>query len=130
LSGLRALETRPAEPASVAESFLLKLLSLSGFHPSLTACAVCGMTSPTLFSSGQGGAVCSGCADLDSEPASSPTLGLLARLATGDLLDAGRIEPEDDRTRRDARAFLSGFTEYHLERRMRSLPMLARSLGP
>src|SRR5438105_6862708 len=38
LSGLRALSTRPAEPTAVAESFLLKLLSLSGFHPSLTAC--------------------------------------------------------------------------------------------
>jgi len=42
LAGLRALDTEPAAPDAVAESFLLKLLSLSGFHPSLTACAVCG----------------------------------------------------------------------------------------
>jgi hypothetical protein len=34
LSGLRALDARPGDPAAVAESFLLKLLSLSGFHPS------------------------------------------------------------------------------------------------
>ena len=33
---------RPADPAAVTESFVLKLLSLSGFHPALTACAVCG----------------------------------------------------------------------------------------
>src|SRR4029450_3001345 len=31
LSGLRSLETRPSDPAAVAESFLLKLLSISGF---------------------------------------------------------------------------------------------------
>jgi DNA repair protein RecO len=42
LSGLRALDAKPADPAAVTESFLLKLLSLSGFHPALTACAVCG----------------------------------------------------------------------------------------
>ena len=33
LTGLRALDERPADPAAVAESFLLKLLSLSGFTP-------------------------------------------------------------------------------------------------
>src|SRR6266545_5766074 len=32
LSGLRALETLPRDGAAVAECFLLKLLSLSGFH--------------------------------------------------------------------------------------------------
>jgi len=42
LQGLRALDAAPADPYAVAESFLLKLLSLSGFHPALTACAGCG----------------------------------------------------------------------------------------
>jgi DNA repair protein RecO (recombination protein O) len=128
LGGLRALETRPALPASVAESFLLKLLSLSGFHPSLTACAVCGSTDPTLFSSGQGGAVCSRCADPDAEPASIEALSHLQSLATADLAQAGASVPAE-RVRRQARAFLYGFVEYHLERRMRSLPMLTRSLA-
>src|SRR6266567_701742 len=36
LAGLRALESRPRDAAAVAESFLLKLLSLSGFHPTLS----------------------------------------------------------------------------------------------
>ena len=63
LSGLRALDAAPADPAAIAESFLLKLLSLSGFHPALTACAICGDTDPQLFASGQGGAVCASCAE-------------------------------------------------------------------
>lgn len=129
LSGLRALEAGPADPAAVAESFLLKLLSLSGFHPSLTACAVCGQLDPELFSSGQGGAVCPACAEHGAGPASPAALGLLAELATADLLKAGDPTP-DLQVRREARAMLYGFAEYHLERRMRSLPMLARSLVP
>jgi DNA repair protein RecO (recombination protein O) len=129
LGGLRALESRPADPESVAESFLLKLLSLSGFHPSLSACAVCGRPDPGLFSSGQGGAVCSSCADPDAGPVSGRALALLAGLAAADLLKAGEMSP-DAQVRREARALLFGFAEFHLERRMKSLPILARSFAP
>ncbi len=127
LSGLRALEARPADPTAVTESFLLKLLSLSGFHPSLTACAICGSTSADRWSSAQGGLVCAGCADGHAEPAPPETVRLLATLATADLADAG-AHVADERVRRGARAFLFGFCEYHFERRMRSFPILARSL--
>src|SRR5262245_55060820 len=58
LSGLRALEDGPADPPAVAESFLLKLLSLSGFHPSLSGCALCGRPGPhDWFAAGLGGVV-------------------------------------------------------------------------
>ena len=43
------------------------------------------------------------------------------------LLEAGDIQA-DTRVRRESRSLLFGFTEYHLERRMKSLPILARSL--
>ncbi len=129
ISGLRALDTRPADPAAVAESFLLKLLSLSGFHPSLSACAVCGRPNPTLFSSGQGGALCSDDAEHDAGPVSAASLVYLGELASADLPFAG-AGGVDLATRREARAMLYGFAEYHLERRMKSFPMLARSLAP
>jgi DNA repair protein RecO (recombination protein O) len=129
LSGLRALQERPADPAAVAESFLLKLLSLSGFHPSLTACAVCGVPRPELFSSGQGGAICDRCAEHGAGPASREALAWLADVSRADMLAAGDMTP-DPVVRREARALLYGFAEYHLERRMRSLPLLARSLAP
>lgn len=129
LSGLRALGTVPADAAAVAESFLLKLLSLSGFHPSLTACAECGRPDPGFFASGQGGAVCSDCAAPDAGPVSREALELLAHLGGGGLVEAGALQA-DPRVRRESRALLFGFTEYHLERRIKSLPMLARSLKP
>jgi DNA repair protein RecO (recombination protein O) len=127
LSGLRALDARPADPAAVAESFLLKLLSLSGFHPALAACAICGRPEPELFDAGQGGAVCSSCAERGAGVASRAALDRLARLALADLTEAGAGPPVDDRVRKEARALLYGFAEYHLERRMKSLPMLVRT---
>src|SRR5918996_580534 len=129
LAGLRSLEAQPRDPAAVAESFLLKLLSLSGFHPSLTACAVCGRPEPERFASGQGGAVCREDAEFDAGPASSRALDHLAALGATGLLEAGEITA-DTTVRRESRALLFGFAEYHVERRMKSLPMLARSLVP
>lgn len=127
LAGMRALDTRPADPMAVTESFLLKLLSLSGFHPSLSACAVCGGTDPTLWSAGVGGAVCVADADPGAGSVSRDALALLARLAPLDLAEAGAATLAHERVRREARSLLFGFTEYHLERRMRSVPMLVRS---
>jgi len=127
LTGLRALEVRPTDPAAAAESFLLKLLSLSGFHPSLTACAVCGAPSPDRFASGQGGAVCATDADFDAGHVSTDALEHLAALGGTGMVEAGELAT-DPTTRRESRALLFGFAEYHLERRMKSLPILARGL--
>jgi len=129
LTGMRALDARPTDAAAVAESFLLKLLSLSGFHPSLRACAVCGGPKPDRFASGQGGAVCAADAEFDAGRASREALEHLAALGGAGLLEAGEIAT-DTSVRRESRALLFGFAEYHLERRMKSLPILARSLAP
>ena len=129
LTGLRALDAGPKDAAAVTESFLLKMLSLSGFHPSLTACAVCGRPAPERFASGQGGAVCVSDADLDAGPVSTQALEHLAMLGGTGMVEAGETSV-DPRTRREARGLLFGFAEYHLERRMKSLPILARSLVP
>jgi DNA repair protein RecO (recombination protein O) len=127
LSGCRALDAQPADPAAVAESFMLKLLSLSGFHPSLTACAVCGAPDPQLWLSGLGGAVCAGCTESGAAPVSRAALDHLNELAFADLQEAGELAPPDPRVRRESRTLLYGFAEYHLERRMKSVPMLVRT---
>src|SRR6185437_2626745 len=89
LNGLRALDAAPDDPTAVAESFWLKLLSLSGFHPALTACAVCGSPDVRLWSAGLGGAVCAGCADDSAGAVSTDALALLAELAGTDLSVVG-----------------------------------------
>lgn len=126
LSGLRALDERPLDPEAVAESYLLKLLSLSGFHPSFSACAVCGTPGPhEWFSAGQGGILCEADAEHDAGRVAQPAVRWLDGLARVDLMVAGDMTP-DLQTRREARAMLFGFAEYHLERRIRSLALLAR----
>jgi DNA repair protein RecO (recombination protein O) len=125
LHGLRALESRPRDPAAVAEAYLLRLLGLSGFAPSLTACAICGSTDVARFSASQGGAVCGSCEERDARRVDPAALAWLAGLAGGDMADAGQDDPPPE-LRNEARALLFGFSEYHLDRRLRSLPMLAR----
>jgi DNA repair protein RecO (recombination protein O) len=129
LQGLRALETEPADPVAVAEAFLLRLLGLSGFGPALTACAVCGSTDVRRFSASQGGAVCEGCQDRDARRVAPEALRWLASLETGDLEAAGQPPPTAE-ARAEGRALLYGFSEYHLDRRLRSLPLLARTPAP
>jgi DNA repair protein RecO (recombination protein O) len=124
--GLRALDTQPAEPAVVAEAFLLKLLSLSGFAPSLSACAVCGATDVRRFSHSQGGAVCENCQDRDAQRVDPEALAWLAALVAISLEEAGAALPPP-KVHRAGRALLYGFAEYHLERRIRSLPALVAS---
>jgi DNA repair protein RecO (recombination protein O) len=126
LQGLRALEAQPRDPAAVAEAYLLRLMALSGFAPSLTACAVCGSTQVARFSASQGGAVCGDCEERDSRKVDPLALRWLASLGAGDLAAAGQDEPPP-RVRNEARALLFGFSEYHLDRRLRSLPLLARA---
>ena len=111
LSGMRALDGRPQDAAAVAESFMLKMLQLSGFHPALTACANCGAQGPELFDAGQGGAVCPGCAEPGAERASGAALGFLSRLAIADLTEAGAEVETDPRVRKESRRLLYGFAE-------------------
>jgi DNA repair protein RecO (recombination protein O) len=122
--GLEALESRPTDPAAVAEAFLLRLLNLSGFAPSLQACASCGRREVRRFSFGQGGAVCEDCRDRDARRVSDEALAWLSNLLAVELAAAGSPETPGS-VRGEARALLYGFAEYHLERRMRSLPLLA-----
>ena len=125
-AGETMLEAMPNDSAATAESFLLKLLSLSGFHPSLSACAVCGSPGPhELFAAGLGGVVCASCGTGEAGPVSLPAVRWLDGLARVDLVGAGDMTP-DPVVRREARAMLYGFTEYYLERRMRSFALLAR----
>jgi DNA repair protein RecO (recombination protein O) len=126
LAGMRALDRTPRDPAAVAEAFLLRMLSLSGFHPSLSACAVCGSPGPhEWFDAGQGGVVCGADAEPGAGRVPADAVAWLDALARCDLETAGEMTP-DRRVRRDARPMLYGFVEYHLERRMRSFALLVR----
>ena len=74
-----------------------------------------------------GGAVCANCAEGGVAPVSRDALAYLQTLAVADMAETDAIPAPDVRIRKESRGLLYGFAEYHLERRMKSLPMLART---
>jgi DNA repair protein RecO (recombination protein O) len=119
--GLDAL-ARGAGPA-IVPAFIVKLLSLSGFHPQLRACSGCGRgTDLGGFSSALGGVVCASCWNEDPEARrmAPDRIALLVRLLAEDLGAPGEREAVVDVT-----VAMRHYAEYHLERPLKSLHLLA-----
>jgi DNA repair protein RecO (recombination protein O) len=120
LGGLTALATRDGQ--TVVPAFLVKLLSISGYHPELKVCAGCGSPGPLgAFSSSMGGAVCGSCWNEDPEAygLSPERISLLARLLRDDF---GQLA--DPEAAIEVTHVLRRYAEYHLERPLRSLQLL------
>lgn len=120
LSGLTALAADRG--GSVVPAFLVKLLSLSGYHPELTACAGCGNGRPLGgFSPSLGGAVCERC--WREDPGSFGIPGEYIALMNDLLMnDFGWAASPDAVT--EITHALRRYTEHHLERPLRSLQPL------
>ena len=122
VGGLRALAAGGG--ATVEPAFLVKLLSVSGYHPQLTVCAGCGSaTDLGGFSAAMGGAVCRMCWEEDDGALrlGPDRISLLAHLLASDFgLAAGDPAPARELTHA-----LRRYAEYHLERPLRSLRLPA-----
>ena len=108
----------------VLAGFLLQLSSIAGFAPSMDRCAECGSPA-SWFSPGQGGAVCPGCRTFDAEEVGASVLELMSDLAAplaavptlpGDLPGG----PPSAEAAAMAGRLARFYTEYHLERRLKS----------
>ena len=120
VAGLQALGAGPCD--SIVPAFLIKLLSISGYHPQLSLCAGCGATSGLGgFSASLGGAVCETCwrQDRDAERLGVERIAALTRLLAEDL------GYEADEFAGELTQLLRRYTEYHLERPLKSLHLLA-----
>lgn len=114
------------DPVATADAYLLRALALSGWAPSFGDCARCGRPGPHhLFASSAGGIVCEACAPRGSLEVDRRTLGTLAGLLSGVWTLVDGTVPEDGRARRRAHEIVAGYTQHHLERRVRSLPHVA-----
>jgi DNA repair protein RecO (recombination protein O) len=125
--GLRALDAGPRDPSIVLDAFLLKLMAVEGYRPALAECAACGAPGPhARFSVARGGALCADCRSGAESLLDRATVPLLADLLDGDLAGAGRGAPARPEQRREAGNLVRAFVEYHLDRRLRSYPLVAR----
>ena len=122
VGGLKALaDGRP----NVVPSFLVKLLSISGYHPQLSSCAGCGEHSVLgAFSPSLGGAICEMCWHEagDSIRMGSDEIALMARLLGSDF-----GQPGDARSTIVMTQALRSYAEYHLERPLKTLHALTAS---
>lgn len=122
VGALRTLaETRSA---MVAPAFFWKLLSVEGFHPMLEACVHCGVPEGPFprFDLGAGGVCCEQCGRLAGVRLASDTHALLVRVLGGELRSALNERPGPATTELERLGVAS--LEHHLERRLRSAPLL------
>jgi DNA repair protein RecO (recombination protein O) len=127
LGALRALSPRhdpERDPSLVLDAFLLRAMSVSGYAPALEDCARCGDPGPhRAFSVPAGGAVCPACRPAGAASPSPAAVALMVDLLTGAWDAAEASEP---RTRSEASGLVSAHLQWHLERALRSLPLVER----
>ncbi len=124
VGGLRSLSTEAHEPGLVLDAFLLRALALSGWAPSFDDCAMCGAEGPhRWFSVSGGGSMCVDCRPSGAATPAPETLALLGALLTGDWPTA---DASDLRFRREGNGLVAAFLQWHLERGLRSLPLVER----
>ena len=121
---VRTLAAREHVPTLVLDSYLLRALAIAGWSPSFAECARCGAEGPHhSFAVALGGSVCPRCRPPGAASPAPQTVTLLAALLVGDWPVA---DASDDRHRREASGLVSAYSQFHLERRLRSLPHVER----
>jgi DNA repair protein RecO (recombination protein O) len=125
IGGLRTLASQAHEPTLVLDAFLLRSLAVAGYAPSFEDCARCGVEGPhPFFAVSSGGMVCGACRQAGSIAPAAETVRLLAALLTGDWAVA---DASDARHRREASGLTAAYLQWHLERGLRSLPLVERT---
>ena len=125
VSGLRALVAGDHDPGLVLDSYLLRSLAIAGWSPSFEDCAKCGAPGPhRAFSVVSGGMVCTNCRPPGSAAPSVAAVTLMGALLSGDWPMA---DTSETRERREASGLVAAFLQWHLERGLRSLPLVDRT---
>jgi DNA repair protein RecO (recombination protein O) len=125
VGGLRALAEDRHDPSLILDAFLLRSLAIGGYAPSMTICSRCEKPGPhRYFSLVGGGSVCSECRPSASATPAPETLALMSALVSGDW---GQADASEGKHRREASGLIAAYLQWHLERGLRSLPMVERA---
>lgn len=124
VGALRSLSRREHNSSLTLDSYLLRALSMAGWAPSFHDCARCGLAGPHDHMVVQvGGVVCSDCSPPGSPRLDIETIGLLGALLEGNWAVADAA-PENTASR--ASGVVAAYTQWHLERGLRSLSHVSR----
>lgn len=128
VGAIRALAGGERDPHLVLDAFLLRAMGYAGWAPAITECARCAEPGPhRAYNVAAGGAVCGRCRPAGSVTPSPETFELLDALVRGDwpIADAASAH-----VRRDTSGLVAAHLQWHLERALRSLPLVDRDERP
>jgi DNA repair protein RecO (recombination protein O) len=126
VGALRSLSRGEHGASLTLDSYLLRALSMAGWAPSFHDCAVTGEPGPhSAFVVQLGGVVSDSVAPPGTPRLDAQTVGLLSALLTGDWAQA---DASDQASRSKASGVVSAYTQWHLERGLRSLEHVDRSV--
>jgi len=124
LGALRTLVSGEHAASLVLDAFLLRSLSMAGYSPTLSACVICGVagTQP-FFHVSTGGALCVEHRVPGSVAPRPESFDLMQALLSGDW-DAADASATKDRN--EVSGLVAAYVQWHLERGLRSLPLVDR----
>jgi DNA repair protein RecO (recombination protein O) len=127
VGALRSLARGEHPPGLTLDSYLLRCLAVAGWAPSFVDCAVTGAPGPhSYFVVQLGGVVADHAAPPGAPRLDAATLELLGALLAGrwDVAEAS-----DERTRAQASGIVAAYAQFHLERTLRSLEHVDRTIA-
>lgn len=125
VGALRSLSRGEHSPGLTLDSFLLRCLSIAGWEPSFSVCAVTGASGDhTAFVAQLGGVVSDAVAPPGAPRLERETIALMGALLAGDWSVA---DASTERSRAQASGAIAAYVQFHLERGLRSLEHVDRS---
>ncbi|MBT0565378.1 DNA repair protein RecO [Williamsia sp. CHRR-6] len=124
VGGLRAIAAAQRPRELILDAFLLRAMDFAGWMPALDSCARCGVPGPhRAFHVAAGGAVCLHCRPPGSATPSPGVLDLMDALYRGQWEHTADAAPG---LRRQASGLTAAHLQWHLERQLRTLPLIER----
>jgi DNA repair protein RecO (recombination protein O) len=125
VGALRALVASEHDPGLILDAFLIRAMSNAGWEPALGECAKCSRPGPHVaFNVAAGGVVCDDCRPGGSARPQPASVALMAALLGGDWTLADASEGP---ARRESSGLIAAHLQWHLERGLRSLPLVDRA---
>ena len=126
VGALRTLVSGEHAAALVLDAFLLRSLSLAGYSPNLDACVICGIAGvQPFFHVATGGALCVEHRVPGSVAPRTESFALMQALISGDWESADQSQA---RERNEVSGIVAAYVQWHLERGLRSLPLVDRQI--
>jgi DNA repair protein RecO (recombination protein O) len=124
VGALKALATGEHDAELILNSYLLRALAISGWAPNFFDCVLCETAGPhEAFVVQLGGVVCRECRPAGAAVISSQATELLGALLGGEWSVIDASEPA---TRAAASGVIAAYSQYHIERGLKSLKHLDR----